>query len=276
MSNAIAKALQDIHFYIPSELLKEAFLAENRRYSTMPMDIDFFIRRNIIDSQVRSDCDLIGGKQILINCSAFARTVPDERSSIYHIPLEATQGRQIVSPHSVSYGYGYSIAYSNYNPFFDQMMQEGCGNAGILTPAGQLYSAMSNMPIVETARVSLLTPNTILIQDQVRIPDRVYCRAVLAHDSEMSDILPASQGVFAQLCVYAVQAYIYRKLVIEVNMGRIQGGFEIGEFKNQLDRFSDSAELYRTFLNEKWYKTSRMNDPETQLRSIRSLMGSGW
>lgn len=276
MASAIQKALQDIRYSIRPELLQRAFLDSTRTWSTQPADLDFLIRSNVIDTRVRSDCNLIGGMQVLINLSGYPREVPDERSSLYHVPMEATQGRQIVSPHSVSYGYGYSIAYSNYNPWFDQMMQGGCGNAGILTVANQLYSSMSNMPIVESARVQLIAPNTILIQDQVRIPDRVYLRATLEHDSEMSELQPAAQVNFSRLCVLATQAYIYNKLIIEVNRAQIAGGFEIGEFKNQLDMLSDSDEMYRTFLNETWFKTSRMSDHETHLRHIRNMMGVGW
>lgn len=276
MASAIQKALLDIRARIRPALLQRAFADPSQRWSTQPMDLDFLIRSNVIDTRVRSDCNLIGGMQVLINLSGYPREVPDERSSLYHVPMEATQGRQIVSPHSVSYGYGYSIAYSNYNPFFDQMMQGGCGNAGILTVANQLYSSMSNMPIVESARVQMISPNTILIQDQVRIPDRVYLRATLEHDSEMSELQPPAQRAFSNLCVLAVQAYIYNSLIIEVNRAQISGGFEIGEFKNQLDMLSDSDELYRTYLDETWYKTSRMSDHETHLRHVRNMMGNGW
>lgn len=276
MSSAINYALQEIRYRVREPLLREAFMSQLRTYSIVPTDIDTLIRKNVIDTRVMSACNLIGGEEILLDLSGLPRQMPDERSSLFQIPFELTQGRQIVAVNSVSYGYGQSIAYSSYNPWFDSMQQSGCGNAGVLTAANPMYAAMSNMPIVETARVSLVNTNVIMIEDQIRIPDRVFLRCRIAHDSEMANIQSASWGAFAELCVLATQAYIYNKLIIAVNQGQIMGGYELGEFKNQLDNFADSDELFRTFLAEKWYKTSKMNSTETHRRHVRNLMGGAW
>jgi hypothetical protein len=276
MSSAINFALQEIRARIRPQLLTEAFQPQLRMHSIVPTDLSTLIRKNVIDSRVMTSCNLIGGEEILLDLSGLPRDVPDERSSLYYIPMELTQGRQIMAVNSVSYGYGQSIAYSSYNPWFDSMQQQGCGNAGILTAANPLYAAMANMPIVETARVSLVNVNVIMIQDQIRIPDRVFLRCRIAHDSEMANIQSASWGAFAALCVLATQAYIYNNLIIAVNQGQILGGYEIGEFKNQLDNLADADELFLTYLNEKWYKTSKMNSAETHLRHVRNLMGGPW
>jgi len=276
MSSAIQKALQDIRFRIPRQLLQEAFMSEMRHFAIVPTDIDTLIRKNVIDTRVMTDCNLIGGEELMLDLSFVPREIPDNRSSLYYVPPEAIQGRQIVSVMSVSYGYGQSIAYSNYNPYFDNMQQQGCGNAGVLTAANQLMSSMTNMPIVETARVSLVNTNVVLVEDQIRIPDRVFLRCRIAHDSEMQNIQPASWGMFSELCVFAVKAYIYNQLIITVNQGQVLGGYEIGEFKSQLDNFADADELYRTHLAEKWYKTSKFNSQLSAVRHVRNLMGGAW
>jgi hypothetical protein len=276
MASPFQFALMEIRNNIPPEVLQRAFGDAGRRFSAVPVDIDSIITQNVIKSRVMAHANLIGGTQVMINLSGYPRQVPDERSSLYHVPPEALQGREIVSPHSVSYGYGYSIAYSNYNPYFDQMQSAGCGNAGILTAANQLYSAMANLPIVETARVTLIGTNQVLIQDQVRIPDRVYLRATLTHDAQMANIQSASWGTFAKLCVYATKAWIYNYYLVPLNRGAIEGGFELGVIKDVIDGYSDANELFLTYLEETWNKTSRMNDHETHLRHVRNLMGSGW
>lgn len=276
MASPFPMALMEIKNRIPIPVLQRAFGDVQRRFSSVPVDLDSMIMQNVIKSRVMMHCNIIGGTQVMINLSGYPRQVPDERSSLYHVPPEALQGREIVSPQSVSYGYGYSIAYSNYNPYFDQMQSAGCGNAGILTAANQIYSAMANLPIVETARVTLIGTNQVLIQDQVRIPDRVYLRAMLTHDSQMANIQSASWGRFAQLCVLATKAYIYNHMVINLNRGAIEGGFDLGVIKEIIDGYADADELFLTYLEETWFKTSRMNDHETHLRHVRNLMGSGW
>lgn len=270
----IPVALSNIRFEIPEEVLTRTFLDTRRRYSVVAQDIDQVIRATVLEPRVLRDCNMIGGTEVLIDMSVLKRTLPDERSAVWDIPMEATQGRRIVSPQNVSYGYGYNYGTTAYNPLFDQTLQGGCGNAGILSTASTLWTANSNMPIVGTAKCTMIGVNQVLVQDQIRIPNKVWLRAMLTHDDELSNIQPASYEAFSQLCVYAVQAHIYRTMRVPLNMGEIAGGYELGSLKEIIMEYSDANELYKTYLKEVWRKVSRMNDHESSVRVIRQLMGN--
>ena len=274
-SSAISYALNSLHNSdIPEEILERAFLDNVRLFSHVVPDIDHFIENKVIRSRVMRDINLKYSERALINLTSIPREIPDERSSLYIIPSEYLQGRQIISPEWVSYGYGYSIAYSNYNPWFDQMQQKGSGNAGVLVTGAALWNAYANMPIVGSARVSLVNVNTVLVEDQVRIPDRCWLSCWLTYDDELSTLRPAVYGEFAQLVEYAAKAYIYKHLIVKLNEGEIVGGFDFGIFKSVIEGYSDANQNYKDFLKNTWYKVAMMQSQSAHVKHIRNFLGT--
>lgn len=272
----IPTALNEIRSQIPPAILERAFLDKVRHYATSPANLDALIRSEVLEKRVLPNCNLVGGVQAVLDLSGIVRDEPDSRTSIYCIPPEYLQGRDIVSAHSVSYGFGYSNSYGNYNPMFDAMQAQGCGNAGILTAASALWSAYANMPIIATARTQIIGVNTVMIQDQIRIPGRAWLFCVLAHDSQMTNIQPASYMRFAELCVLATKAYIYNTQIVELNMGAIAGGYDLGIIKDIISEYADANQNYLDALSERWRKTSILNDQAQSLIAIRNLLGTNW
>ena len=78
---------------------------------------------------------------------------------------------------------------------------------------------------------------------------------------------------FSELCVYAVQAYIYNEYIIQMDIGELHGGQNLGKFKEIIESYQDADELYRTFLREKMGKIFVMNDTESYTRFLRGVMG---
>jgi hypothetical protein len=89
----------------------------------------------------------------------------------------------------------------------------------------------------------------------------------------MSHIQMRSYRPFCRLVELAVKAYIYNDQVIEVDIGKIRGGQEIGKFKEIVEEYKDAEEQYQEFLATTWQKVAYMNDNETFNRFVRSLIG---
>jgi hypothetical protein len=89
----------------------------------------------------------------------------------------------------------------------------------------------------------------------------------------MSHIQPRSYKAFCKLVEYAVKAFIYNEYIIEVDMGELRGGHNLGKFKDIIEGYSDAEELYSTYLTEKWQKIAFQNDRESLTRFLKLTVG---
>ena len=148
------------------------------------------------------------------------------------------------------------------------------GSVTPLTMASQALNASYDIVgKMGTSRLELIGENVVLVKDPSIAPTSGVLRCVLANDENMNNLSIRSFHAFSKLCELAVKSHIYNRLVIEMDSGKIRGGFEIGAFKNIVDSYSEKEEEYQDYLKMKWQKISVMNDRETYERHIRIQIG---
>ena len=264
--NIIQKALDEIRYEIPNEILTQAFVDPALVRRGLPISMDTLIRQAVIEPRVMVDCNLVGGVQVTIPLNSIQPEYYDQTSMIYRIPKTLTQGRSIISVHELTIGDASLL-----------------GNASLATQeSSALINAAqgmlrANLPITSpsTAYVQLVGENTVYISENYSLPSNLYLRCVIENDSSFSHIKPQSYHDFAMLCKYATKAYIYTKLAIATDTAQLHAGMALGRFKEFIDGYADANELYGTFLKDTWRKVAFFNDTESKRRHLKMISGPG-
>ena len=264
--NPITYALNQVHFRIPDEVLKETFVSRqfNFQFRSTPATIDARIRDLVLNARVMVDCNLFGGVETTIPLIRASYEYIDPYQVIYTVPKTLTQGRSITRALSVSFGDGAMAGITNLVPSY--------GN-NLLDAAQGLLQSHQPIPMVSTANCILVGENQVLIQDNFTLPPNIYLRCWLENDAMMSHIQPTSYPAFAELVVLAVKAYIYMNLQIPMDKGVIHAGADLGRFREVVDGYSDADEQYRDHLKKVWRKVAYLNDFQAHRRHIQRLLG---
>lgn len=266
--SAITKALQDIRFNIPDPVLRAAFIDEYQ-WKGIPQNLDTAIMNKVIAPRVMVDANLVGGAFAMIPLNYVPTEYLDMYTSIYHIPKEMTQGRTILSALSVSYMPA-TGAWSDGNSNYGLATMGSVSN--LASVIQRVADSVSNIPPVSNAYVDIIGENTVMVRNQARVTQSYILRCILNNDENLNNISPRSWPAFSKLCVLAVKAFIYNELLIRMDQAYLQGGQELGAFKNYVDGLSDSNELYATHLREIWMEVAVMNDVNAHTRIIKLMV----
>lgn len=272
--NAVQYALNDLRFRIPAELLKEAFQPTEYMQYANPFhtnngfnSIEANIRQQVIDARVNVDCGLKGALEVPIDLQSCHRVDHNVNVRVYTIPTELLGGRPLVSVKSVSY----TSTGSTMLPH----QQRSSGNM-LVNATLDLYRAIASLPISGTARCHIIGPNTVVVQDNAIINSyNMYMMVNVGHDDNMESL---NQGIFplyATMVEHAVKSYIFNTLTIPVGQDFLRGGFQLGRFKEILDGYADSEEMYQTIFREQWGKAQFTNDPNRKHNFIKSMFARG-
>lgn len=270
--SAISKALDEIKFTIPMQVLQVAFQEENYSWRRMPISLDEQILNRILRPRVLVDCNLVGGITVMVPLDGITPSFRDNFSSVYEVPKELTQNRSIVSVLSVGY-MPYANAFNSTGMGYGNVSP---GSMNEITSAAQRVSdSVSGVPPISNAQVSLIGENTILLRDQYRVTSAYILRCILSNDENMNNISTRSWHAFSKLCQLAVKSFIYNTMLVKIDQAYLQGGQELGAFKSYVETLSDAEEMYQTHLREVWQVTSFINDTYSYDRFIKLQMNSG-
>lgn len=252
--SAIQKALSDIKFVVPPQILFEAFKDPSAgRFNTPARSLDEIIKEKVLYPRVLTDCNLVGGSYSIIDLSNLTPMVPTVNQYVYQIPDTLTGGRKIMSALSVS--------YIPYTASFYANQYLGIGNGNNLTNnAERIFNSQASVAAISTARVELIGHNLVLITDKNVISPVYAVRVILENDEYLSNIQPRSWLVFSELCALAIKSYIYNTLAIQMDTAYLHGGQELGVFKDIVDSYSNAEEDYKVKLKEVWQAVAVMND----------------
>ena len=84
--NAIEKALQDVLFTIPRELLHHSFIKRGSSVIKYPVSLETVIREKVITARVLTDCNLVGGVQLEIPLVSLNPVYTEGNNAVYKIP----------------------------------------------------------------------------------------------------------------------------------------------------------------------------------------------
>lgn len=278
--NAIQYALNEVRHSIPPQVLKLVFDAKRISGAVyfgnepqLPTALEAEIRGKVIDSRVMPMINCIGATQVEIPLHMLPAETIDRSKYLYRIPKEYTQGRSIVSVSGLTYGTTATwLGHGTTAP--TPLGTTGCGVSALTNVQQQIISAVSPIPIVQTANVTLIGENVVLVEDFTPLPTGFFLRCNLSHDEELSRINPSTYPDFAEMVTYAVKAYIYNNFYIELGAGALVAGIQLGQIKDIVDSYADAGELLTTYFKERWRKISFVNDDGRYRRAVRSTLGS--
>lgn len=263
--NPIQKAIMDVKFKIPPDILKAAFVHREFGHRPLPVNIDSLIRDRVINARVMVDCNLVGGQQVLIPMSTINPEYLDPTTAVYRIPKALTQGRTITRVLSMGLGVA-SVGSSFYN-------RNTLGFSAVQDAGDAVVDSHAPIPVISTANIRLIGENVIMVTEMSALPTNLELRCFLENDEDLSQLRTTAYPKFSRLVELAVKAYIYNELTIRMGQGQLVGGMELGQFKMIIDGYADSNELYDTYLQETWMKVALMNDPTSRERALRLAVG---
>lgn len=271
--NPIVKALDEIKYRIPIQILQLAFQRDEWNYYNPNLSMDEQIRLKVINPRILFDLDMVGGEQVTIPLDGLQPLSADSGFIVYQIPSERTYNRTIVSVLSIGYlsnnalpGWGCAGGASSF--------LSGMSANPLINSTQRIADSMSVLPPVSNATAEIIGHNTIIIRD-TRITGSYYVRCILSHEENLNTIKLRSFPNLSKLCELAVKSYIYNKLIVRIDQAFLQGGQELGRVKEIIDSYSDSEELYQTYLRETMAKVSVMNDNISYERLIRIQVSPG-
>ncbi len=264
--SAINKALSHVKYVIPREILQVVFINRLYKYSINPISIDESILTQVIRPRVLVDCNLIGGQEAYISLDGVPQERTNDYTVVFRIPKERTDGRSINSV--------LNITMTDPTRLSSYTMTNQCQSTPLMLMGQSVLDALGPAPITSTAYVQLIAENTVMCRDSFILPANSYLRCILAMDDDMNHIQLRSYPVISKLVEFAVKSYIYHKYVIEMDVGELQGGHNIGRFKEIIDSYADAEENYQDYLTNVVQKVMLMNDTTSYSRLLKLLISS--
>lgn len=275
MSNAINYVLARLcgrgAIDIPKRILETAFRDEWLD-SRAPTSLENRILHWVIKDRVLMDMGLVHGEEIIVDLSSLTPITRDNTTSVFAVPPELTNYREIMSVSRVSY------LPLNSNRTFG-------GNSGMnIVPlatdtlgmaASQLGNSVDPMPITGTARCDLVGTNMVRVSDPRRFQRGYILHCHVADDQYLENISPRTYAPFADMCILAVKAYIYNKMIIEMGDYQLQRGQQLGIFKDVIDQWSEASKEYFEYVNNDWVALAHMNNDEAHYRLIQAQIPIG-
>lgn len=263
--SAVKYALNQLRHRIPNEVLREAFQRNRFDFRTAgaPVSMDEVITVKVIRGRVFDDCDTVGGEHVLIPLFNVPVRRIDLNTTVYEIPSERLNHRSIMSVLSVHY-YMYSIGLSAGN--MDTGFYAGVFPNDLISVGQRIMDAAGSVPATSNANAELVAHNTVLIRDINRVTSTYMLRCVIANDGDFNNLHPRSYQQFAKLVEYAVKAWIYNNLIVQIDNAYLSGGQELGVIKQIVEGYADAEENYQTYLKEVWTKVAYMNDKQRHRR----------
>lgn len=272
--NPITIAIQQLHYKIPEPILREAFRDKTQGFYTGPMygfpeSIDSRINNLVVKPRVLLDANLVGGQHAIIPLDGLMPVYSDIVNTVFEVPKDRTNNLSILSV--LSAGYLPQWYFSNTS----LTNTSSCGYSDTSTTIQRIYDSMASIPPISNAYVQLTGENTVLIRVVSPTQLTYFIRCVLSNDPNLNNIKPRSIPAFSKLVELAVKSYIYNSLIITMDQAYLQGGQELGAFKNIVEGYSDAEEMYQTYLRETWSPTAFANDVHAYDRFIRLQISPG-
>ena len=257
--NAIVKATQEVMFNIPREILNATF--SNNSNSSLESKII----SSVIRARVLVDCDLVGGTDIMIPIKKTEMRYDGLDGFVFYVPKKLTNNRTIFSAQSIMTT---STAYG-----------EGISQDAVMNPVDNALNNMANSFRTYNVQVStaleIIGENTIMCNAGIVYKNNLMLKATVGNDTvALSNINARSHLYFAQMCVLAVKAEIYNRLVVKMGEEYIRNGHALGVFKDQVDNYESANAEYMEFRSTTWASVAFMNDRHTYDAHIRNYFGN--
>lgn len=273
----ISYAIAEVRSRIPPQLLAIVFGPTGNIFVSNPEAVEAAIRDKVIESRVRRVCDTAGAMMVEIPLNGLSPQRMEFQeinrfSYVFRIPKTLTNGRRITSALAIAYGNNSQMGIG-YHAHHQSYTGGGCGNSPLTDAASGLLAANSPIPIVQSALLTMIGENTVMVEDYMPLARSLFLRCLVANDQEFTNIKPQSMPAFAELVVLATKAHIYNTYYINLGKGYLVGGQELPEIRELISEYRDADELFLTYVKEKWNRIAQMNDSRRFQRRLLLLSG---
>lgn len=273
----VSYAIAEVRDHIPPQILSLVFGPSGSIFIQNSDSVEAAIRDKVIEGRVRRVTDSAGAMLLEIPLAGLTAEKMEFHeinrfSYIFRIPKDRTNGRRITSALALAFG-NTSMTGVGHSAHGNTYSGSGCGYSAMSDAANGMLAANAPIPIVQTALLTIIGENVVMVEDYIPIARNLFLRCLVSHDNEFTNIKPQSYQAFAELVVLATKAYIYNNYNINLGKGYLVGGQELPEIRSIVDEYRDANELFLTYLKERWYKTSRMNDSRRFQRQLKLLSG---
>lgn len=241
--DAIQMALQHLYFNIPMELLINIFKPMLRNAT-----LDECIRNDVIDGKVLNDVNLMGGAKTTIPLKAenaiycpppTPYAMVAGQYSVYKIPPEDREYRNIVSVQGIRYPYNFNSYSGIPQPFTNGMYGATMGDLASAAINAQTFANVSPTPapkLLQGDMVQLMPPQMVHM-DWV-----LECR--LEWDRNFTSMDPTAIHSFIDLIYTAVRGYIYTQGIFEASRTFLSAGQELNVMKEMIEEGKQYIEQY--------------------------------
>jgi len=260
MSLIKRKIFTTIKNRIPSEILNLVFLVRPHYYSTnTPNTIDNAIDSLVFKPIVMLDLNIVGGIETVIDITKcdveIYNNLDYANYSVITVPYSLTNGRNILSPLSLS--------------FMPAGIMPGGSDNPLLNAGEAMLDHMAPTPTgYTTSNLELIGPNVILVRDNI-LYSNGYLRVTIENEDNLRNLHPKSAIHISKLTLEAVKGYIYNKMVIEIDKGYVYAGHELNKFADIIDKYEDAWDKYDELLEEIIPKIMFLNNDEAYSRFIK-------
>lgn len=256
----ITKAVEEVLFRIPREILKLAY-AEPFEYNRVnPTTLEEMILRKTVRARVLKDANIVGGDEVVIDVENISPQVFDDNILIFEIPGKLVNHREILSVLSANYA---TLGLIPNSPLPGYVAGRDAGRNDLMMAGMQMMDSRSSMPIVSTSNCEVVGHNIIKIT-AVRVYSSIKSiRCIVANDSRLQNLSIRNSPMFSELVTHAVKSYIYTTLNVKLDRGAIEAGQELPSIKAYVEGLSDADENYRTYLRETWSGVAFLADRES-------------
>ena len=258
--NAINKALTDIKYTIPNEILNIAFMERSTRINQI-ISLDERILSMVLRPRVLVDCNLVGGMVVKLDTNKCNIVYLDNREYIIEVPKLLTNNKSIVSVLSL---------LSNVST----VNSTNVSISPLETAASTMFDNLSTVNVIQTSRLELVGENTILVADPSMHLSNGIIRCVIENSSNLENFNPRSYLAFSKLVMLAIKSFVYNSCKIKLDQGYVYGGHELGTITEIVDSYADAEEMYQDYLRTVFKKISFINQDERMGSYIKSMLGN--
>lgn len=260
--NAINFMSSEIKETIPYEIMEIAF--SDKRYSNL-VNIDSIIVNDVIRGRLMAYLNLASQEVVYVKKDSCDLIMSNDSEAVYRIPKELTGGRLVISAHiMIESGYPSMGTY----PSRDGTM------TSLAMDASKAANNLSNLTIVNTARVDLIGDNTLYIDGSLLDFGNFLFKVVIENDYNLNNMSPKVYTHLSHMAKLVTMNKIYNSLVVKMAKGYIFNGHELSIVNDIINEFKDAEELFQTYYQDIWLKVSFMQNSHNMDAFIDALGGN--
>ena len=262
--NALQYALTNaVMMEIPNQVLEIAFPQPT---SGMILSLEERMLSRCVRPLILMDMNLVGDMMVYIpiqNCNVIAISnmqVGATQSFIVDVPKHLTNNKTILRTYSLVAG-----MYGNSGTI-NQCLSP------ILADTAKLGLAINPSNVSQTAKMMIVGENKVLVEDYAMNVHFGYLKVGVENNSNLENVQASYYPQVAKLIVLGLKRYIYNNTIIDLDVGQIYAGHELGRIKEIIDSYADAGEMYQEELI-RWAKLSVLNDVRKSDELIKLQIG---